>query len=102
MLISPSASGPTSMPTMRNTATSGIFIFCASKPVMVPRARMSPQDSSVCFAISIEVDANSFAPRRRGGSSTLRDQRPRGVVEQLVDREPPRDDLLLERVLRDQ
>ena len=48
--------GPISMPTIRNTATSGIRIFCASRPVTVPIARMSPQDSRVCLAISIEAE----------------------------------------------
>ncbi len=44
------------MPTIRNSATSGILIFCARKAVTVPIARISPQDSSVCWAISMEED----------------------------------------------
>src|SRR5216684_3834138 len=91
MSINPSASGPTSMPTMRNSATSGIFIFWANRPVMTPMARMSPQESSVCFAISIEADP--------GNLPTLRAELARGLVEQFVHLDVPRDDLLLERVL---
>src|SRR6266545_3722758 len=61
---------------------------------MVPMARMSPQESNVCFAISIEADASNLP--------TLRAELARRVVEQLVDRDVPRDDFLLERVLDDQ
>src|ERR1700688_3407533 len=55
MSISPSARGPIAIPTTRNTATSGILIFCANRPVRVPMARISPHESSVCLAISSEV-----------------------------------------------
>jgi hypothetical protein len=60
MSINPRASGPINMPTIRNTATSGIFIFCAIKPVIVPIARMNPTEINVCFAISTETDASNF------------------------------------------
>ena len=62
MSISPSACGPSARPTRRNTATSGILIFCANKAAMVPTARMRLQDSSVCLAISIGAElSNSLA-----------------------------------------
>ena len=43
MWIRPSACGPIAMPATRNTATSGILIFCANRPATVPIARMRPQ-----------------------------------------------------------
>ena len=46
------------MPATRNTATSGILIFCASRLATVPIARMRPHESSVCLAISIEADVS--------------------------------------------
>src|SRR5580704_13139486 len=58
MWTSPSACGPIAIPATRNTATSGILIFCASSPASVPIASISPHDSSVCFAISMEADAS--------------------------------------------
>ena len=58
MSTSPSACGPIAMPVTRNTATSGILIFCATKPPSVPIARISPHDSSVCLATSIEAEAS--------------------------------------------
>src|ERR1035437_10375638 len=62
MSIRPSASGPIAIPTTRNTATSGILIFCASRPVRVPIARIRPHESKVCLAISMEADvSNSFS-----------------------------------------
>ncbi len=49
---------------MRNSATSGTLIFCASKPVSVPTASMSPPDINVCFAISMaDDDSTSSSPR---------------------------------------
>src|SRR5260370_30353719 len=64
---SPSACGPIAIPAMRNTATSGILILCASSPVTVPMVRMSPHESSTCFAVSMEVGASngitSFEPQ---------------------------------------
>src|ERR1700738_5078638 len=59
---SPSACGPIAMPVTRNTATSGTLIFCASRLARVPIARMSPQESSVCLAISMEADASNQLP----------------------------------------
>src|SRR5258708_13681235 len=59
---SPSACGPIAMPVTRNTATSGILIFCASRLASVPIARMRPEDRSVCFAISMEADASNQLP----------------------------------------
>src|SRR5262245_9998160 len=58
MSISPSAFGPISMPAMRNTATSGIPIFRARRPVIVPTARIRPQASRMCFAISTAGASN--------------------------------------------
>src|SRR3984957_17803917 len=55
MSISPSARGPIAIPATRNTATSGILIFCANRPVRVPMARISPHESSVCLATSSEA-----------------------------------------------
>src|ERR1700712_5170188 len=63
--ISPRAAGPISIPTIRNNATSGIFIFCAANAVNVPIARMSPQESRVCFAISIEAEVSKFCSLSR-------------------------------------
>src|SRR5712692_3880933 len=62
MSINPSASGPINIPTTRNTATSGIRIFCAIRPVMVPMPRISPPEINVCFAISTETDVSNFFP----------------------------------------
>src|ERR1700694_914438 len=59
---SPSACGPIAIPTMRNTATSGILIFCANRPARVPTARISPHESSVCLAISREADVSTPRP----------------------------------------
>src|SRR3977135_1910190 len=60
---SPSACGPIAMPVTRNTATSGILIFCASRLASVPIAKMRPHDSSVCFAISMEAEASKLVQR---------------------------------------
>src|SRR6266403_2488765 len=54
---SPSACGPIAIPAMRNTATSGILTRRASRAATVPMVRMSPHESSTCFAISMEADA---------------------------------------------
>src|SRR6516162_8095654 len=62
MSTHPSACGLIAMPTRRNTATSGTLIFWARKPVMVPMASISPQESNVCFAISIEADVSNGSP----------------------------------------
>jgi hypothetical protein len=42
-----------------DTATSGILIFCASRPATVPTTRIRPQESSICLAISGEADASN-------------------------------------------
>src|SRR6266403_2584652 len=55
---SPSACGPIAIPAMRNTTTSGILIFWASRAATVPIARIRPHESSVCFAISRDADAS--------------------------------------------
>src|ERR1700761_9620361 len=55
---SPSAWGPSARPASRKTATSGILIFCATKAASVPTARISPHDSSVCWAIAAEEAAS--------------------------------------------
>src|SRR5436853_3010280 len=61
--MNPSTSGPINMPAIKNVATSGIPIFWDKNPVMVPTARISPQASNVCFAISTAADASkSFSP----------------------------------------
>src|SRR4030081_2324981 len=59
---SPSACGPIAIPVTRNTATSGILIFCATKPATVPIARIMPHDSNVCLATSMEVEASKIIP----------------------------------------
>src|SRR5262249_32254512 len=61
--ISPSACGPSAMPAIRNRATSGTRIFCATKPIRVPIASTSPHDISVCLAISIAAEDSTAAPR---------------------------------------
>src|SRR6201989_1379481 len=100
MSISPSASGPTAMPATRKMATSGILIFCAAKAASVPIARISPQDSSVCWATSIEAEGsttvpekvlNQFQPQRSAddfGGALQRRQRDIAIfrVEQTADR----------------
>src|SRR5438105_223228 len=62
MSMTPSACGPIAMPVSRNTATSGIRIFCATRLASVPIARISPHDSSVSFATSMEADASNQLP----------------------------------------
>ena len=63
MSIKPKACGPIIIPATRNTATSGIFVFCANSPATVPTARMSPPAISVCLAISTEAGwSNCFLP----------------------------------------
>src|ERR1700675_854641 len=89
---SPSACGPIAMRVTRNTATSGILIFCASRLASVPIARMSPQDSSVCFAISMEADASNALPLRKIGRRSIQRFQPGadfagrdiGLIEQLA------------------
>src|SRR5260370_39727210 len=61
MCTKPSACGPTAMPARRKIATSGILILCANSAASVPTARMSPQESRVCFAISMEEEASTAA-----------------------------------------
>src|SRR5215475_5962985 len=71
------------MPAMRKTATSGILIFCATKAASVPTARISPHESSVCWAIAVE-DASmdsSIQPLQPGRDLAHRDI---GLVEQLA------------------
>src|ERR1700744_4300427 len=58
MSTTPSACGPRAFPASRNTATSGTPIFCARKAASVPIARISPQASSVCCAMAMELDAS--------------------------------------------
>src|SRR6516164_11531890 len=57
MLTRESPCGPSAIPASRKIATSGIRIRCATNAASVPTARISPQESSVCLAISIELDA---------------------------------------------
>src|SRR4051794_1643865 len=71
MSTRPRACGPIAMPVNRKTATSGILIFCASRPASVPIARMRPQDSRVCFATSMEADASKFTSSMRERNETL-------------------------------
>src|SRR5258708_39085626 len=71
MWTRPSACGPIVMPVTRNTATSGIRIFCATRLARVPIARIRPHDSSVCFAISMEADASKLVPRFGIASSRI-------------------------------
>src|ERR1700692_4832367 len=54
-----SACGPIAMPATRNTATSGILIFCASSAATVPIARTRQNASSVCLAISMEAEVSN-------------------------------------------
>jgi hypothetical protein len=58
-----------------DTVTSGVLIFCASRPATVPRARMRPHESSVWLAISREADASNcraaFLSDRRCASDYL-------------------------------
>src|SRR5256885_16667735 len=87
MSTSPSACGPIAIPVTRNTATSGILIFCASRPASVPIASTSPQDSSVCFAISIEEDVSNdllfeLVQRLQPGADFAR--RDISLIEQLA------------------
>src|ERR1700758_1198778 len=74
MSISFSPCGPNAIPASRKIAMSGIRIFCAMNPAIVPIARISPQLDSVCLAISIEagVSTASMNPGSAGacGSST--------------------------------
>src|SRR6201994_1013437 len=58
MSTMPSACGPSAIPASRNIATSGTPIFCATKAASVPIARISPQASSVCWAIAMGVGAS--------------------------------------------
>jgi hypothetical protein len=58
------------MLTTRKTATSGIRIFCATKPVTVPVVRMSPHDNNVSVASSIEARVSNFPPPTQGARSS--------------------------------
>src|SRR5882724_5795952 len=60
MSTRPSACGPIAIPVTRNTATSGILIFCATKPATVPIARIMPHDNNVCLAISMEAEVSKI------------------------------------------
>src|SRR6267378_4752411 len=85
MWMSASACGPIAIPTMRNSATSGILIFCASRPATVPIARIRPQESSVFLAILIEADASNCRlafvqrPAPRSSSSIVDVDDPAGL-----------------------
>src|SRR5271165_7135867 len=57
--ISFSPCGPNAIPASRKIAISGIRIFCATSPAIVPIARINPQLSSVCLAISIEAEVST-------------------------------------------
>src|SRR6185312_2683797 len=83
MFTRPIACGPSTMPTIRNTATSGILIFCATKAASVPTARISPQESRVCWAIAAEDASieNSIQPLQPGRDFRHRDI---GLIEQLA------------------
>jgi hypothetical protein len=59
------------MLTTRKTATSGIRIFCATKPVTVPVVRMSPHDNNVSVASSIEARVSNFPPPNTRGALVL-------------------------------
>src|SRR5262249_44117555 len=78
--------GPSRMPAMRKTATSGILIFCATKAASVPTARISPHESSVCWAIADEEASmdSSIEALQPGRDLAHRDI---GLVEQLAHRE---------------
>src|ERR1700760_4748779 len=84
MSTTPSACGPSAIPASRNTATSGTPIFCARKAASVPIARISPQASSVCCAMAMELDASicrliqSLQPCRDLGDGDI------GLVEQVA------------------
>src|ERR1700754_3870121 len=58
MSTRPSACGPIAIPVTRNTATSGILIFRATKPATMPIARIMPHANSVCLAISMEAEVS--------------------------------------------
>src|SRR5215471_9193563 len=62
--IRTSACGPITIPATRKIATSGILILCATNAASVPIARISPHDSSVCWATSIEGDDSMLAIMR--------------------------------------
>src|SRR5579871_1378920 len=87
MSTAPSACGPSAMPAIRNTATSGTAIFCATKAASVPTARISPQARRVCCATAMELDASitrsiqRLQPCRDLGDGDI------GLVEQLAHRE---------------
>src|ERR1700721_2307825 len=72
-----SACGPIAIPATRNTATSGILIFCASSAATVPIARIRPNASSVCLAISRETDVSKFATFRFPENALIQRPQPR-------------------------
>src|SRR5581483_758814 len=84
MSMRPSAWGPRAIPAIRNIATSGAAIFCATNAASVPIARISPQASSVCWAMAIELDGSicrliqSLQPCRNFSDRDI------GLVEQLA------------------
>src|SRR5690349_23328778 len=67
MCTSPSACGPSAMPAIRKIATSGTLIFCATNAASVPIARISPQESSVCWAIAAEASMPASIQRLEPG-----------------------------------
>ena len=82
------ACGPTAMPEIRKIATSGIRIRCANSAASVPTARISPHDSSVCWAIRIEADGSMLRSiSRRAGCCAFSDA---GSPDYGPTQEPPR------------
>src|SRR5215813_5575772 len=55
-----SACGPIAIPASRKIAISGIRIFRAKNPAIVPIARITPQLNSVCLEISIEAGGSTW------------------------------------------
>src|ERR1700719_1746967 len=76
------------MPAIRKIATSGIRIRCANSAASVPTARISPHDSSVCWAIRIEADGSMLRSiSRREGCGASSDA---GSPDYGPTQEPPR------------
>jgi hypothetical protein len=66
MSINPSACGPIAIPTIRNATISGILVRLAKWLVRVPTAKISAQERSMCFAISIAIiESRGFGRRPR-------------------------------------
>jgi hypothetical protein len=61
-LTRPLAAGPSSMPTRRNTATSGTFAFFANMPDRVPMPSTTPNTVSTCLATSTAPAGSTRAP----------------------------------------